>query len=118
MLSRRTVLKTVAAGAGLMAVRAPRAWAWQEGTLLTDVAGGSALAQGLGSADLGIPYYRAHDGTWGYVFGDSWSGLHQSGTYLGSPVMLTQNRFDSTGAVQLPAFRQQRLRVRGQPYPE
>jgi Domain of unknown function (DUF4185) len=98
------VLKTgvgVAAGAGLVTADpfgASRAWAAQHGTKLCDVAGDSALAQGLGSSDLGIPYYRAHNRTWGYIFGDSWPGVQQSGTYLGSPVMLTQDTFDSSGA--------------------
>ena len=50
---------------------------------------------------LGIPYYREHDGTWGYVFGDSWSGIQQTGSYLGSPEMLTQTSFDSSGATPI-----------------
>ncbi|MBO0802697.1 MAG: DUF4185 domain-containing protein [Nocardiopsaceae bacterium] len=105
MLNRRSVLKAgagLAVGSGLAAtaisVAASRARAAQDGTVLCDVAGDSALAQGLGSGDLGIPYHRADSGTWGYVFGDSWPGLQQSGTYLGSPVMLTQNAFDSSGS--------------------
>ena len=91
----------LAVGASLAAANpfgVGRARAAQDGTALDDVAGDSAIAQGLGSGDLGIPYYRADSGTWGYVFGDSWSGLQQSGTYLGSPVMLQQDSFDSSGS--------------------
>jgi hypothetical protein len=106
-VSRRSVLKTgvgVAAGASLVAANPSgdsRTRAERYGTELCDVAGDSAFAQGLGSGDLGIPYYREHNGTWGYIFGDSWSGAQQSGTYLGSPVMLTQNRFESSGATAI-----------------
>jgi hypothetical protein len=106
-VSRRSVLKTgvgVVAGAGLVAADsfgASRAWAAQHGTELCDVAGDSAFAQGLGSGDLCIPYYRAHSGTWGYIFGDSWSGVQQSGTYLGSPVMLKQDKFDLSGSTAI-----------------
>lgn len=73
----------------------------QAGASLCDQPGDSASAQGLGSGDLGIPYYRAHDNDWGYVFGDSWTGIQQSGTYLGSPMMLTQAAFDSSGATPI-----------------
>ena len=104
MVDRRSVLKAgvgLAVGSGLVAANplgATRVRAAQDGTPLDDVAGDSATAQGLGSGDLGIPYYRADSGTWGYVFGDSWTGAQQSGTYLGSPVMLEQNVFDSSGS--------------------
>jgi hypothetical protein len=107
IVSRRSVLKTgagIVAGTGLLTadpLRMSRAWAAQHGTELCDVAGDSALVQGLGSGDLAIPYHRAHDGTWGYVFGDSWSGVQQSGAYLGSPVMLTQDTFDRSGATAI-----------------
>ncbi|MGW2128417.1 DUF4185 domain-containing protein [Streptomyces coelicoflavus] len=73
----------------------------QAGTPLCDQPGDSAAAQGLGSGDLAIPYYREHDGTWGYVFGDSWTGIQQTGTYIGSPVMLNQDRFDASGATPI-----------------
>jgi hypothetical protein len=91
----------VAAGTGL-AIGGPfgatSASAAQNGTALCDNSGDSASVQGLGSGDLCIPYYRGHDGTWGYVWGDSFSGMDQAnGTYLGSPVMLCQNSFDSSG---------------------
>jgi hypothetical protein len=69
----------------------------QNGTYLCDNTGDSASDYGLGSGDLCIPYQRAHDNTWGYVFGDSWTGREQSGIYLGSPVMLNQQTFDATG---------------------
>jgi hypothetical protein len=106
-VSRRAVLKAglgAAVGAGLVMAnpfRTPLALAGQSGAPLDDNPGDSASAQGLGSGDLGIPYYREHDGTWGYVFGDSWSGLNQTGTYLGSPLMLTQGSFDSSGATPI-----------------
>ncbi|MGI5447669.1 DUF4185 domain-containing protein [Streptomyces sp. CA-243310] len=101
-VSRRTVLRAgggLALGAGLAAFApATAAWAAQRGTPLCDEPGDSAAAQGLGSGDLGIPYHREHDGTWGYVFGDSWSEMQQYGDYLGSPVMLCQSGFDPSGA--------------------
>ncbi|MER8003457.1 DUF4185 domain-containing protein [Streptomyces sp. NPDC095613] len=101
-ISRRAVLKAggvLALGTG-PAVAAPAvpAWAAQRGTPLCDEPGDSAAAQGVGSSDLGIPYYREHDGTWGYVFGDTWSGMQQYGDYLGSPLMLCQSGFDASGA--------------------
>lgn len=65
--------------------------------MLCDSPDDSASRYGLGSGDLAIPYHRAHEGTWGYVFGDSWNGPDQTGTYLGSPVILVQNRFDCLG---------------------
>lgn len=111
--SRRSAFK-IAAGAGLalgagLAAAAPARAATavranggrqpllQSGTPLCDRPGDSASAQGLGSGDLGIPYYREHDGTWGYVFGDSWNQAQQQGTYLGSPVMVCQSGFDASG---------------------
>ncbi|WP_216895035.1 DUF4185 domain-containing protein [Nocardia alni] len=69
----------------------------QEGTYLCDNAGDSASGYGLGSADLGIPYLR-YDNTWGYVFGDSFTGQEATDPYIGSPVMLYQSAFDATGA--------------------
>ncbi|MEU9987006.1 DUF4185 domain-containing protein [Streptomyces sp. NPDC048045] len=101
--SRRSVLRTgvglgvTLAGAGLLGA-APAAAAGQNGTPLCDRPDDSASRQGLGSGDLGIPYYREHDGSWGYVFGDSWTGMQQGGDYMGSPVMLNQDRFDASGA--------------------
>jgi hypothetical protein len=103
-VSRRSAIKVglgVAAGTGL-AIGSPfgatSASAAQNGTALCDNSGDSASVQGLGSGDLCIPYYRGHDGTWGYVWGDSYSGMDQAnGTYLGSPAMLCQNSFDSSG---------------------
>ncbi len=104
-LSRRTVLRaggSLALGAGLAAVApATPAWAAQRGTPLCDEPGDSAAAQGIGSSDLAIPYYREHDGTWGYVFGDTWSGMQQYGDYLGSPLMLCQGGFDASGATPI-----------------
>ncbi|TQF03144.1 DUF4185 domain-containing protein [Kitasatospora acidiphila] len=93
---------SAAAAAGRSAVRGaatPNAVTpmLQTGTPLCDTPGDSASAQGLGSGDLGIPYYREHDNSWGYVFGDSWANAAQQGTYLGSPVMLAQATFDNTG---------------------
>ena len=106
-MSRRSALKLglgVAAGTGL-AVASPfgatSASAEQSGAQLCDNPGDSASVQGLGSGDLCIPYARVHDGSWGYVFGDSWTGIQQTGTYLGSPVMLCQSGFDSTGATPI-----------------
>lgn len=106
-VSRRSAIKVglgVAAGAGL-AIGSPfgatSASAAQSGAQLCDNPGDSAGAQGLGSGDLCIPYARAHDGTWGYVYGDSYTGLNQTGTYLGSPVMLCQDGFDSSGATPI-----------------
>ncbi|MGW4236083.1 DUF4185 domain-containing protein [Streptomyces sp. NPDC004749] len=101
-ISRRAVLKAggvLALGTGPAAVApAAPAWAAQRGTPLCDEPGDSAATQGVGSSDLGIPYYREHDGTWGYVFGDTWSGMQQYGDYLGSPLMLCQAGFDASGA--------------------
>ncbi|GAA1944610.1 DUF4185 domain-containing protein [Kitasatospora viridis] len=114
-LSRRSVLRAGAGlplGAGLLGAaagsaaaapagpgtpRAVRAPMLQSGAALCDTPGDSASAQGLGSGDLGIPYFRQHDGSWGYVFGDSWAQAAQQGTYLGSPVMLNQANFDNSG---------------------
>ena len=110
--SRRTLLKagtglTLGAGLGLGAGVGAAAPAYatngvgQTGAPLCQNAGGdSASQQGLGCGDLGIPYLRQHDGTWGYVFGDSYSGPSQGdpNTYIGSPVMLNQATFDNTGA--------------------
>lgn len=107
-VSRRAALRTglgaVAAGAALAVgplgtSRASAASArGQSGAALCDNPGDSASAQGLGSGDLCIPYYREHDGSWGYVFGDSWTGIQQTGRYLGSPVMLNQASFDASGS--------------------
>jgi hypothetical protein len=107
-VSRRSILRSglglaglgLAAGSGLLAT-APPARAQQVGTSLCDEPGDSASVQGLGSGDLGIPYYRPHDNSWGYVFGDSWTGIQQTGTYLGSPVMVTQAGFDASGATPI-----------------
>jgi hypothetical protein len=109
--SRRSLLKAsagVALGASVLgtapaaaASRARVAPLVQSGTPLCDQPGDSASGQGLGSGDLAIPYYREHDGSWGYVFGDSWAGSGQSGEYLGSPVMLCQDRFDSSGGAPI-----------------
>ncbi|WP_244181932.1 DUF4185 domain-containing protein [Streptomyces curacoi] len=90
------------AGPALPAVAAgPAMAAGQSGTPLCDRPGDSASQQGLGSGDLAIPYYREHDGTWGYVFGDAWTGTRQSGEYIGSPVMLNQASFDASGATPI-----------------
>ncbi|AEW99233.1 DUF4185 domain-containing protein [Streptantibioticus cattleyicolor] len=109
--SRRTALKAgmgLALGTGLLGAtpaaartRAPRAPLYQSGTSLCDQPGDSASQQGLGSGDLGIPYFREHDNSWGYVFGDSWTGIQQTGTYIGSPVMLNQANFDASGATPI-----------------
>lgn len=101
-VSRRSAIRLglgVAAGTGLAVANpfgARSAQAAQSGAQLCDNSGDSASAYGLGSGDLCIPYSRAHDGTWGYVWGDSYSGMQQSG-YLGSPTMLCQSAFDSSG---------------------
>lgn len=101
--SRRSVLKTgmglgaTLAGAGLLGA-APAEAAGQNGTPLCDQPGDSASAQGLGSGDLGIPYHREHDNTWGYIFGDSWTHIQQGDPYIGSPVMLAQDSFDASGS--------------------
>jgi hypothetical protein len=102
-ISRRVLLKTgLGTVMGLVVLdQGGTARAAQAGTPLCDNPGDSAGAQGLGSGDLCIPYFREHDGTWGYIFGDSWSGIQQSGTYLGSPVMLNQANFDSSGATPI-----------------
>ncbi|WP_024804698.1 DUF4185 domain-containing protein [Nocardia sp. BMG51109] len=68
----------------------------QEGTMLCDNEGDSASRFGLASGDLCIPY-RRHDGGWGYVFGDVFSGRGASGDHIGSPVLLYQDKFDSSG---------------------
>jgi len=105
-LSRRSALKVglgVAAGTGLAVANpfgARSASAEQSGAQLCDSSGDSASAYGLGSGDLCIPYSRVHDGSWGYVWGDSYSGMQQSG-YLGSPTMLCQSGFDSSGATPI-----------------
>ncbi|MEU1953118.1 DUF4185 domain-containing protein [Nocardia rhamnosiphila] len=70
----------------------------QQGTPLCDLPADSASALGLGSGDLCIPYRRIHDGSWGYLWGDSWRGPGRTGEYLGSPVMSTQDVFDASGA--------------------
>ncbi|MBS2539937.1 DUF4185 domain-containing protein, partial [Catenulispora sp. NF23] len=49
----------------------------------------------------GSPYHRQHDNSWGYVFGDSYGGPNQGDNYLGSPVMLNQATFDSSGATPI-----------------
>ncbi|MFF2512653.1 DUF4185 domain-containing protein [Streptomyces sp. NPDC058086] len=102
--SRRSLLKAgmglPLAGVGLLGAT-PAVAAGQSGTPLCDQAGDSASQQGLGSSDLGIPYLREHDGSWGYVFGDSWTGMQQSGDYIGSPVMLNQASFDASGATPI-----------------
>ncbi|WP_063034188.1 DUF4185 domain-containing protein [Nocardia grenadensis] len=69
----------------------------QHGTPLCDVPGDSASALGLGSGDLCIPYRRVDAGSWGYLWGDCWRGPGQTGEYLGSPVLSTQDVFDATG---------------------
>ncbi|WP_371614712.1 DUF4185 domain-containing protein [Streptomyces sp. NBC_00454] len=102
-ISRRSVLRTgagLAVGAGALGATvlgATPAAAAQRGTPLVEQPGDSASRQGVGSSDLCIPYYREHDGSWGYVFGDTWAGPGQSGTMIGSPVMLAQDRFDASG---------------------
>jgi len=68
----------------------------QSGTYLCDNTGDSAATFGLGSADLGIPFQRP-DSTWGYVFGDSFTGQEANDPYIGSPVLLYQNTFDASG---------------------
>ncbi|WP_175410271.1 DUF4185 domain-containing protein [Streptomyces sp. TRM64462] len=114
-LTRRSLLRagagfTLATGAlGTLAGAAPAHAAatgparalGQTGAPLCEQPGDSASAQGLGSGDLAIPYHRVHDNTWGYVFGDAWAGPGQSGTYLGSPVMLNQDRFDASGGTPI-----------------
>ncbi|MBT2468169.1 DUF4185 domain-containing protein [Streptomyces sp. ISL-66] len=111
-VTRRTVLMAGAGAAALAAgvagavpaAAAPRIGAGaaaQQGTPLCEVPGDSANAQGLGSGDLAIPYYREHDNSWGYVFGDSWAGPGLSGDYLGSPVMLNQAGFDASGGTPI-----------------
>ncbi|WP_329164831.1 DUF4185 domain-containing protein [Streptomyces sp. NBC_01267] len=112
-LTRRLTLKAgvgLVLGAGLAAAPLPAAAATgstpkprtgprvlASGASLCDQPGDSASAQGLGSGDLAIPYYREHDGSWGYVFGDSWTGIQQTGDYMGSPIMLNQDGFDASG---------------------
>lgn len=112
--SRRSLLKagtglSVGAGLGLGAGLAGAAPAsatngvGQTGAPLCQNGADSASQQGLGCGDLGIPYYRPHDNTWGYVFGDSYRGPTQGdpNTYIGSPVMLNQANFDASGASQI-----------------
>lgn len=70
----------------------------QCGVMLCDNPGDSADYYGVGSGDLCIPFARVRDSTWGYVFGDCWDGQEQGGNYLGSPIMLDQDSFDSAGA--------------------
>jgi len=106
LTTRRTALKSGLALGGALVLGSSlldtaRAAARQTGTPLCDNPGDSASGQGLGSGDLGIPYYRANDNNWGYVFGDSFTGIQQTGTYIGSPVMLTQAAFDSSGATPI-----------------
>lgn len=76
----------------------PSARLLRTGAPLCEQPGDSASAQGLGSGDLAIPYYREHDNTWGYVFGDAFGGIAQADPYLGSPVILNQADFDASGA--------------------
>lgn len=108
-LSRRAVLRTgtgLAAGAATVAgtvagtqgrvLAGPPSLARQSGTPLCDNRDDSAWRQGLGSGDLCIPYHRAHDNSWGYVFGDSWTDLQQYGEWM-SPAMLCQQSFDASG---------------------
>ncbi|GGZ26615.1 hypothetical protein GCM10010300_82420 [Streptomyces olivaceoviridis] len=105
--TRRTLLKAgagVALTAGALGgslAAAPSAAAAQNGAPLCEQPGDSARAQGLGSGDLAIPYYREHDNTWGYVFGDSFSEPALGGEYLGSPVMLNQASFDASGSTPI-----------------
>ncbi|GAB2725049.1 DUF4185 domain-containing protein [Kitasatospora kifunensis] len=117
--SRRTALKAgvgLALGAGLglgtgllaalpaaAASRTTAAPLLQQGAPLCQQPGDSASQQGLGCGDLGIPYYRGHDNSWGYVFGDSWSTTAQGDPngYLGSPVMLNQASFDASGGTPI-----------------
>jgi hypothetical protein len=107
MATRRSVLRAgtgLALGADLLGAGpavAHSARQGQSGMPLCDQPGDSASSQGLGSGDLAIPYYREHDNSWGYVFGDSWRGAGQSGDYLGSPLMLNQETFDSSGATPI-----------------
>ncbi|SEM63426.1 DUF4185 domain-containing protein [Streptacidiphilus jiangxiensis] len=107
--TRRGVLRTGAAaalgagftlGSGLLRATPAEAvnGVGQTGAPLCQQPGDSASAQGLGSGDLGIPYLRGHDGTWGYVFGDSFD---DNGTYLPSPTMLNQAGFDSSGSAPI-----------------
>lgn len=112
--TRRSALKAgmgFALGAGLLgaapgaaaardrsAPGRPAARLLQSGAPLCEQPGDSASAQGLGSGDLAIPYYREHDNTWGYVFGDAFGGIAQADPYLGSPVILNQAGFDASGA--------------------
>ncbi|MFE3659956.1 DUF4185 domain-containing protein [Streptomyces sp. NPDC059165] len=101
-ITRRNALKTgigLAVGTGVLANATPAVAV--AGASLCDRPGDSASHWGVGSSDLAIPYYREHDGNWGYVFGDSWTGIQQYGDYIGSPVMLTQARFDPTGATPI-----------------
>lgn len=69
----------------------------QNGTQINNGFNDSAYVRGLGGGDLGIPYARAHDSSWGYVYGDSWRDIGQSGAYIGSPEILCQSSFDASG---------------------
>lgn len=108
-LTRRSLLRTgtglvlgtgLAVGAGVAAAGPAAATngVGQTGAPLCQLPGDSASRYGLGSGDLGIPYHREHDNTWGYVFGDSFDA---GNTYLGSPVMLNQADFDRSGATPI-----------------
>ncbi|MDG3011857.1 DUF4185 domain-containing protein [Rhodococcus sp. D2-41] len=52
---------------------------------------------GVGGTDLGIPYLRTHDGSSGYVFGDTFAGDTVGSGNWRSPVLLIQEAFDPTG---------------------
>ncbi|MEU1424831.1 DUF4185 domain-containing protein [Kitasatospora sp. NPDC005751] len=108
-LTRRSLLRTgtglalgtglaVGAGAAAAGPAAATNGVGQTGAPLCQLPGDSASRYGLGSGDLGIPYYREHDNTWGYVFGDSFD---TGNGYLGSPVMLNQATFDRSGATPI-----------------
>ncbi|MFI5776124.1 DUF4185 domain-containing protein [Nocardia sp. NPDC051570] len=72
----------------------------QNGIYLCDNTGDSASGFGLGSGDLCIPFQQP-DGTWGYVFGDCFVGQEATGVYIGSPVMVSQQTFDGSGATPI-----------------
>ncbi|MFG1792526.1 DUF4185 domain-containing protein [Nocardia sp. NPDC049149] len=72
----------------------------QSGTYLVDNVRDSASRFGMGSSDLGIPYLR-YDGTWGYVFGDTFRGQGAAGEYAGCPLMLYQAEFDRSGSTPI-----------------
>lgn len=99
-IPRRAILKAgagAAIGLGAMAGMPSPASAQQNGTPLCDNVDDSAWRQSLGSSDLCIPYFREHDNSWGYIWGDSFRDLQQFGDYIGSPVMLCQDNFDASG---------------------